>query len=251
MISIGDIFVSNKSGKFKILGISHYKIYKLKNRNRKIYWYDIEFLDTGYKTKANANSIKSGTVYDYIRPRICGIGYLGSKEYSSTHFLYKRWKNMIERCYDKNSKDYKSYGAKGVRVDKRWHNFYNYVNDCKLIEGYDEELIKNNKLELDKDIKIKGNKLYSKDTCIWIDKKENNRQHAINQFENHVIIDTLENKIYYVDNLKEFCENNSWISINGLRIARRKKTLYKKRWYILYESYYNENKDKFKQYLPK
>ena len=36
------------------------------------------------------------------------------------HPLYGVWSGMKSRCYNKNCPAYKHYGAKGVRVCKRW-----------------------------------------------------------------------------------------------------------------------------------
>ena len=118
-----------------------------------------------------------------------------------------------------------------------------------LITGFDEDLIKENKLELDKDIKILGNKIYSKETCLCVDSIINNRYHAIHQFPNHIIIDTLNGEKYYIENMKQFCRENNWIKWDSIKNPRKNKTLYKKRWYVLYEEDYNENKELYDQYL--
>ena len=36
------------------------------------------------------------------------------------HRLYGIYRKMIDRCYNKNSRSYKNYGAIGVRVCKEW-----------------------------------------------------------------------------------------------------------------------------------
>ena len=43
---------------------------------------------------------------------------------------------MIHRCYNKNDADYKYYGALGITVDPRWHNFGNYYEDIKLLPKF-------------------------------------------------------------------------------------------------------------------
>lgn len=37
---------------------------------------------------------------------------------------YKTWLAMRRRCTDKNSKDYKDYGARGITVCDRWQNSF-------------------------------------------------------------------------------------------------------------------------------
>lgn len=244
-VEIGKIYKSKICGNFIVVNYSHIKQYG----SNKIKYYNVKFLNTDYKTISSKYSILKGEIYDYMMPSKSHKGFLGGKKYSSNHFLYKRWKSMMERCYREKNKDYKSYGAKGCVVCDKWHNFQNYVEEVSKIEGFNKDKIIKNEIELDKDTKVKNNKIYSLETCIWLNKKENNKHHAIKQFENHIIIDTFESILYYVENMDEFTKNNYWINKSGLRTARKNKTLYKKRWYILYESYYNENKNLYNQYL--
>jgi hypothetical protein len=39
------------------------------------------------------------------------------------------WGAMIERCYYAKHKNFADYGARGIRVCKRWHNFENFLAD--------------------------------------------------------------------------------------------------------------------------
>jgi hypothetical protein len=39
------------------------------------------------------------------------------------------WSAMMQRCYRPNSVRYHSYGAKGIRVCKKWHKFENFLAD--------------------------------------------------------------------------------------------------------------------------
>lgn len=42
---------------------------------------------------------------------------------------YGVWSAMWTRCTNANSKDYKRYGASGVRVCERWHSFEAFLED--------------------------------------------------------------------------------------------------------------------------
>lgn len=43
---------------------------------------------------------------------------------------YLTWQRMRNRCYHKNSPDYKNYGGKGIKMCDRWFNsFENFFND--------------------------------------------------------------------------------------------------------------------------
>jgi hypothetical protein len=54
------------------------------------------------------------------------------------HPLYTRWKAIMERCYKKHNKNYKFYRSKGVTVDERWHELWNFVYDVDnhLLNGH-------------------------------------------------------------------------------------------------------------------
>ena len=78
---------------------------------------EIEFLSTGYKTSAHLSNIKKGAVKDPYLPVIYGVGYIGEGKYTSRIdgiqlISYKRWKEMLNRCYNKSNSSYKNKGNK-------------------------------------------------------------------------------------------------------------------------------------------
>ena len=90
--------------------------------------------------------------------------------------VYKKWQSMLERCYSEKYHE-KQPTYKKCSVCERWLSLSNFVEDFKLIDGYDETKFLNGKLELDKDIKTNGaNKIYSLDNCVFISKTENVKQ---------------------------------------------------------------------------
>ena len=97
---------------------------------------------------------------------------INAKIHSVDNKLRNTWVNMMKRCYDKQSISYKAYGKKGVFVDSRWHNPANFINDVKLLDGWEAKLNNWNDFELDKDYYGAG--YYSKDTCVWVSSSENN-----------------------------------------------------------------------------
>jgi hypothetical protein len=42
----------------------------------------------------------------------------------SDHLLYGVWRNMKQRCYNKNCKSYKNYGGKNITVCNEWGNSF-------------------------------------------------------------------------------------------------------------------------------
>ncbi len=78
--------------------------------------------------------------------------------------FYKRWKCMIERCYsDKLHEKHPWYKECSVCDD--WKSFMPFK---KWMQSQDWE-----RKELDKDIVITGNKIYSPETCIFVSKQIN------------------------------------------------------------------------------
>jgi hypothetical protein len=89
--------------------------------------------------------------------------------------LYHIWLNMKYRCNNPNSKDYKNYGAKGIKV--LWNSYESFKRD--MGEPYNKSLLKNNKISLDR-IDTDGH--YCKENCRWTDSmtQMNNRNYNVN-----------------------------------------------------------------------
>ena len=109
-------------------------------------------------------NIKRGTIKNLYTPKVFKKGFLGIGKYKATtngkiNKNYGAWTGMLRRCYDKKLHDkYPTYS--NTVLCEEWHNFQNfaewYENNFK--EGY----------HLDKDILIKGNKVYSPETCCFV-----------------------------------------------------------------------------------
>lgn len=103
-----------------------------------------------------------------ITPTVCDIGYHGKPGVSSGSLAYRKWNNMILRCYSKNEQKRYS-GYKDCTVCKEWHNFSNFekwFNDNYYkIEG--------ERMDLDKDILFKGNRVYGPSTCCIVPQEIN------------------------------------------------------------------------------
>ncbi len=81
-----------------------------------------------------------------------------------TCIFYKKWSNMIKRCYSElYQKSKPSYV--GCKVCDEWLTFSNFK---RWMEKQDWQ-----GKELDKDILVKGNKVYSPDTCCFVDSLTN------------------------------------------------------------------------------
>lgn len=80
---------------------------------------------------------------------------------------YDIWKSMMNRCYNEKSQ-IKRPTYIGCTVCDEWHSFQSFAQWYK-----DNSKGKTGRLELDKDLKVVGNKTYSPDTCLLIEKTVN------------------------------------------------------------------------------
>lgn len=111
--------------------------------------------------KVDYSSIKNGTLKNPMHRSLCGVGYIGVGSYqaSRTSKPYSIWKGVIQRGCDAKFKE-KCPTYKEATVCKEWECFQNFAKwfDENYKEGY----------ELDKDILLKRNKIYSPTTCCFV-----------------------------------------------------------------------------------
>lgn len=116
------------------------------------------------------NNFKLGGVGYVYHKSVCNVGFLGEgkADFISYSVPYKVWKSMIVRCYD-NKYLQKQPTYKDVTVCEEWHNFQNFA---KWFEENWKPWM-DNYWQLDKDILVKGNKIYSPDTCCFVPRELN------------------------------------------------------------------------------
>lgn len=100
---------------------------------------------------------------DKAKREVCRVG-INDMYFVSDLKSYKTWDTMIRRCYSKY-KQVENPTYIGCSVCEEWLTFSNFKRwfDENYIEGY----------ELDKDILVKGNKVYSPETCCFVPKRLN------------------------------------------------------------------------------
>lgn len=74
--------------------------------------------------------------------------------------LHTIWKNLRQRCENKNHKQYSDYGGRGITVCAEWGDFETFYN-WAMANGYKDTLSIDRK---------DNNKGYSPDNCHWTDK---------------------------------------------------------------------------------
>lgn len=150
-ISIGFKGYSRSSGYFEVIEL-------LQDNNCKVL-----FKDTGTISVQKRGNTKRGTIKDLYKRTCHGVGYLGDGDYrrcATKSGMY--WQFMMNRCYDNKYKlAHPTY--KDCSVCEEWHNFQNFAKWCIVQEGYGSS-----GFNLDKDLLVKGNKVYGPDYCSLI-----------------------------------------------------------------------------------
>ena len=156
---VGKVCKSLNSGDFKILKY---------NDARNV---EIQFLKTGFEALVELGNIKSGKVKDPYLPSVYGEGILGTKYLPSINGVntkeYVLWKNMLERCYSDSFKK-KRPTYEGCKVSDNFLYYEYFYEWCHKQIGFN-----NKDWQLDKDLLVKGNKVYSEDSCIFLPREIN------------------------------------------------------------------------------
>ena len=151
---VGKVCKSKSSGDFNVLKYNNAKDV------------EIQFLKTGFETTAQLGDIKIGKVKDPYSPSVFGVGVVGTK-YPITISgrntkEYDLWKSMVRRCYsDKYQKKYPTY--EGCKVSDNFKSYEYFYEWCNKQTGFG-----NKGFDLDKDLLVKGNKVYSEYSCIFL-----------------------------------------------------------------------------------
>ena len=156
---VGKVCKSLNSGDFKILKY---------NGTANV---EIQFLKTGYEMEVVLGHIRSGKVKDPYAPSVYGVGISGTKYPPTINDVktkeYGLWYSMLERCYsEKYQKKYPTY--EGCEVSNNFKSYEYFYEWCNKQIGFS-----NQSWQLDKDLLIKGNKVYSEYSCVFIPKEIN------------------------------------------------------------------------------
>lgn len=160
MKGLGKVAVGKK---FRNIKGYHFTVVDYENYNRVKIRFDEPKVSYKYTCSANILTGKIANPYHKIAS---GVGFMGEGLYQVENDpklkkVLSLWRAILKRCYESGTnKTYKTYEDCTVHED--WHNFQNfaawYVNHEYYGFGYD----------LDKDLLVRGNKVYSAETCCML-----------------------------------------------------------------------------------
>lgn len=201
----GLVFESNRSGSFEVIEYRSYRDVT------------VRFVATGFEKVVMWNNIIKGKVKDLYAPSVQGVGYLGVGGHQAQvdgkgTKMYVAWCGMFERSYCPK------FQAKrptyiGCSVCEEWHCFQDFGNWFELNHPNDGK-----DYHLDKDIKVKGNKVYSPDTCLFVSNSDN----SIEASAKHYIVTDHNGVEHQVYNLADFCRERGLFHSSMYSVAQGK-----------------------------
>jgi len=169
--------VTNKKKKEARLGQSNYN---KQNSLMKIVEYNkaddiiVEFQDQfKFKVRTKYGHFSDGNVRNPYVKDIYGVGYIGNTCTSLNNECKKSfdtWQSMLQRCYDVEHYQRTQPTYKDKYVCDEWLCFATF--EKWFNNNYYE--ISNEKMALDKDILLKGNKKYCPEYCCFVPQRINN-----------------------------------------------------------------------------
>ncbi len=172
-LNIGDEFITNEGGSVTVINISNWKSITVMHNNIRHHTTTVIFSD-----------LIKGKVKNPFKPRLYGVGYMGVGVYTSnlpgSSTLtpeYTAWSHMLGRCYDIGFTT-KNTNYANCTVCIEWHNFQVFAHWYRHTGYY------NIGYELDKDILVEGNRIYSPSTCCMVPREINQLFKNINKTTN-------------------------------------------------------------------
>lgn len=101
-----------------------------------------------------------------------GVGYNSGRKHlvlvnGKNNIFYTLWSNMMGRCYSPST-NFKSKSYEGCTVSEEFHDYQDFADWCTKQKYYRKGYC------LDKDILVRGNKIYSPETCCFVPTEINN-----------------------------------------------------------------------------
>lgn len=155
-VYIGKEFESNYCGKFTVIDY-------INSKN-----VTVQFEDGTIIKKVCNDQCLLGKIRNNNYPTLYGVGFIGYGEFKLKSKAGNIWKNIMTRGYNEKCKNRKR-AYKDIEVCKEWHNFQNFAKWHK--ENWNPKTMQD--WELDKDLLLINNKVYSPETCCLLPPKIN------------------------------------------------------------------------------
>lgn len=131
--------------------------------------------DCGAEIERVLSLVKSGKI------KSCGClsetnkknNTFGLKHGKSNSRIYKIYKGILTRCYNKNAESYVNYGGRGIKVCDEWLNNFEYFYEWSKDNGYSKGLT------IDR---IDNNGDYEPSNCRWVTTEVQNNNKRTNRY---------------------------------------------------------------------
>ena len=134
----------------------------------------VEFSNPYYTTKCAIKELVKGEVKNPLVPSFYEKGYVGVGEYklNTSKRESRLWGGILKRLFSEEyHKTHPTY--KNVEVCDEWLNFQNFAEWCNSQDFLHYTDNTGKYYQLDKDILVKGNKIYSPETCCFVPQEIN------------------------------------------------------------------------------
>lgn len=130
----------------------------------------VKVIGSGEEFDIDYSYLKSGSFSNPFHRSVAGIGYFGVgkfiAKFGGKHTVeYADWNSMLKRCYTALESRL-SYSNKDVCEE--WHNYQNFAEWATNQMNFGKE-----GWDLEKDLLIKNNKVYSPNTCVYLPREIN------------------------------------------------------------------------------
>ena len=133
----------------------------------------VMFYDPICIVKCQLDNLKRGTVYNPMKPTFYNKGYVGVGEFGyKDRRAYRIWTGILTRAYNPKFK-VKNPAYADTTICEAWNNFQNFAKWYYSQKSYDSADESCKPFHLDKDLLVKGNKIYSPETCCFVPQEIN------------------------------------------------------------------------------
>ena len=171
-LAIRSVHETNNHGKIEILEVVN---------SRKVL---IRFVDTGFEKFTDSRLIRKGIVKDgSLSYYSCGaiLDVVGKVEGAALK-AYKLWCGMLDRCYSTKTHERRPRYS-DCEVSEYFKTFSNFRDWCYKQTSFGAE-----GFDLDKDLLIKGNSVYSEHTCCFLPQEVNKSLQKTNKLRGNLPI---------------------------------------------------------------